>query len=117
MTGAVTIASSAAGRVAQFIRLLGSDQPGEIIAAAGALRRTLDGAGSVKAITAPPPPSVGPSEIEVMIRFCLRQGHALNDRERQFIHDLDCRLRRFGNRPLSPKQQAWLLAIVERLRQ
>lgn len=32
-------------RVGQFLRLLGSDQPGEVVAAAGALQRALIGAG------------------------------------------------------------------------
>ena len=33
-------------RVGQLIRLLGSDQPGEVVAAVGALRRTLGGVGA-----------------------------------------------------------------------
>jgi len=41
----VTLASSTASRIGALVRLLGSDQPGEVVAAGSALVRTLDHVG------------------------------------------------------------------------
>jgi hypothetical protein len=117
---ALTLTSSTAGRIGQLVRMLGSDKSGEVVAAASAIKRTLAGAGldmhafadaAEKALT---PPLVPDDDTVSLIRLCLDREDDLNDRERQFIHDLD-RLRRRDIKP-SPRQEAWLISIFERLR-
>jgi hypothetical protein len=118
---AITLMSSTAGRIGQLVRMLGSDQSGEVIAAASAIKRTLRAAGvdmhafadaAELALTSPLVPA--DDDTVALIRLCLDREDDLNDRERQFIHDLD-RLRRREIKP-SPRQEAWLISIFERLR-
>ena len=124
---AITLTSSAAGRVGQLVRLLASDKSGEVVAAASALKRTLGAAGldmhafagiAEKAL-APPlaPPDVDGPDVRLIIKFCLDYGDELTDREWQFVNDLDRLARRLGRRlELTAKQEAWLVSISERLR-
>jgi hypothetical protein len=124
----VTLASSTAGRIGQRVRLLGSDKTGDVVAAASAIKRTLRGAGldmhafadvTEKAFTPVSPPREGSvdADIGLVIKFCFRRAHELTKREWPFINDLDRLARRLGDRlVLTAKQEAWLFAIVERLR-
>jgi hypothetical protein len=124
---AVTMTSSAASRVGQFIRLLGSDKSGEIVAASRAIRRTLatagldlhDFAGLAERALAPRPEA----EIDdgyntgLIIKFCFRRRDELGDREAQFITDIDRLARRLGAKlQLSAKQTVWLHKLFEHLR-
>jgi hypothetical protein len=123
---AITMTSSAAGRLGQFIRPLDSDKSGEVVAAACAIKRTLaiagldlhDFAGLAERALAPPiAPDDDLGDISLIIRFCARRADELGDRERAFIADIDRLARRLGSRlQLSPKQGDWLNSIFERLR-
>lgn len=106
---------AAATKLGKLIRLFGSDRDGEVVAAAGALRRTLASNGSdlhelAKLVTASPAPAPAQDWLTVA-RWCHARGHRLNDRERGF-------LRSMAERVCNPseKQLAWLSAIHVRLR-
>jgi hypothetical protein len=101
----VTLSSSAASRIGQLVRLLGSDRPGEVVAAATAINRTLVGAGSdlhhladvverglrpLPPPPAPPPPidDVDNDDVGEMIDACLFHSDLLSEKERGFIRSL-----------------------------
>jgi hypothetical protein len=121
---AITIASSAAARIGQFVRLLGSDRSGEVVAAATAIKRTLTSVGldlhhlaDIAEIGLTTTSAETDFDIPLAIRFCARRADALGEREREFVRSLDHLARRIGTGlELSPKQESWLLAIFERLR-
>jgi hypothetical protein len=116
-------------RIGKFLLLLGSDKPGEVVAAAAALCRTLkfdghdlhDLVGALNGrviyrdkivektkVVYPKVEELSPREIA---QLCLDQGTSrLNDRERQFLEDMS---RRYG--APTPKQEAWLFAIHDKL--
>jgi hypothetical protein len=127
----VTLASSTASRIGQLVRLLGSDRPGEVVAAATAINRTLVSAGTdihhlgdvvdrglqhvpAKALHRAP---IDDDDIAAIIRFCAFPGNRLNERERDFILSLDRLVLQLGDdfEP-SEKQLAWLMGIYQRLR-
>jgi hypothetical protein len=134
----VILASSAAHRVGRLIRLLGSDQPGEVVSAAAALERTLVTAGTdlhrladiaekrlVKQEPrslpprrpAPPRPPADDSDVAAMVRFCAFPGNTMSERDRAFIQSLERLVWQFGSRfDVSDKQKIWLLSIYQRLR-
>ena len=109
--------------------LLGSDKPGEVVAAAAALRRAPKSEGrelhdlvdALKGrvvyrdkiiektkVVYPKVEELSPREIA---QLCLDQDTSqLNDREREFLDDMS----RHYSAP-TPKQEAWLFAIHDKL--
>jgi hypothetical protein len=128
---AVTLASTTASRVAQLLRLLGSDRPGEITAAVAALNRVLSGAGmdvhdladvAESGLQSAPPsaPQLPPADdidVAAMIRFCFDRTDWLTERELGFVRNMHRQLRLIGD-DFEPteKQLKWLLVIEQRLR-
>jgi hypothetical protein len=146
MNAAVTLSSSAATRIGQLVRMLGSDHPGEVFAAVTALQRTLRSAGTdlhyladvterallePPPLAAPPPPPPPPrprphaqaprdnaaGNIADAISFCVFWKQDLNDKERGFIFSL-YRSQRVQGRAFDPseKQRSWLVKIEQQLR-
>jgi hypothetical protein len=117
-----------APRVAQLIKLLGSDRDGECLAAARALQRTLAAAGQDFHDLADAVESATGSKIRLgpersapahhhecgdhrsMARWVRDSVARLSEKERGFVSDI-------ASRPgtLSARQQAWLLALYERV--
>jgi hypothetical protein len=113
--------------IEKFLLLLGSDKPGEVVAAAAALCRALKSEGRdlhdlvdalkgrvvyrdkvIEKTNYPKVEELSPREIA---QLCLDQDPShLNDRERQFLEDMS---RRYS--VPTPKQEAWLFAIHDRL--
>jgi hypothetical protein len=112
MTGALAVV---APRIGQLIRLLGSDQDGEVVAAARALGRTLASVGEDFHTLADtiersaPAAHHGCDDHRAMARWLLNSGARLSPKEFAFVADM---ANRFGS--LSTRQEAWLLAIYER---
>jgi hypothetical protein len=90
-----------APKLSKLIPLLGSDQPGEVVAAATAIHRTLQSAGCdfhdlVAAIEKPSPAARPRSEfhesdrpeIHVMAEFCYRRRDMLDEKHRPFIEKM-----------------------------
>ncbi len=94
-------------KLAKLVRLLGSDKTGEVVAAAAAIRRTLEAGGSsvhapaaaIEAMPAGRPagrqPRVGwglpepyPSNWEAMAWYCHFHRHRLRESQRQRVADL-----------------------------
>jgi len=113
-----------APRLSKLLVLLSSDQPGEVVNAAGAIGRALEGVGATwhdlaQALTtapAPPNPSSRPaSELHQTMAEQLWGRVPLSPWEEEFVGSLLKRLRR--GRPLTTKQAATLTRIHgERLR-
>jgi hypothetical protein len=106
-----------APRIGQLIRLLGSNQDGEVVAAARALGRTLAGAGEDFHSLAD---AIENSSIETRhlqrrehwrasARWVINSGASLTQKELAFVH-------RMASWPYEPseRQSQWLEAIVER---
>lgn len=119
----VTLASSTATRIGQLVWLLGSDRSGEVVAAAGAINRTLAGAGAdvhhlahVAERALQQSPRLTPTGDNIatadIISFCSFPGNPLSESERRFIRHLDARRGRY----ITEKQRTWLLSIYYRLR-
>jgi hypothetical protein len=119
---------SAQDRLAKLVRMLSSDKPGEVVAAASAIMRTLDAEGTdihalADALCNPPPPPREPprgpaapeSEPDWRSIACECDAHEdrLSEREQKFVADMVTWTRW---RTPSEKQQAWLLAIFSRVR-
>lgn len=135
MSAPVTISSTAASRIGQLVRLLGSDRNGEIISAATALQRTLRNAGAdlhyladvaERALQQPaiPPPAPDDDQDDEddadLVCYCaLPENYAkLTDRERGFVGNMHALLRRHGSAfAPSEKQANWLHHIADRLRE
>jgi hypothetical protein len=117
----VTIPASIAPTLAKLIRLLSSNQSGEVAAAAHAIDRTLKSNGAdwhdlaAMLVAVPPPPSSpkkSPQEDwHPMREFCLQRSTRLRERELKFIASLAN-----WRGDLTEKQFAWLSAIHERVR-
>jgi hypothetical protein len=106
-------------RIGKLIRLLSSDRPGEVVAAAGAINRALQAAGLdihrlAEVIERSPLDDPGQMPDadgwRAMRRFCAERAARLSAREQQFIADL-----KYWHRP-TPKQCEWLTIIYRRLR-
>jgi hypothetical protein len=116
MTAALAVV---APRIGQLIRLLGSDQDGEVIAAARALGRTLATVGQdfhaladiveLSVERSAPAAHHGCDDHRAMARWLLNSGARLSPKEWAFVADM---ANRFGS--LSTRQEAWLMAIFER---
>jgi hypothetical protein len=112
-------------KIAKLLRLLGSDKPGEVVAAAAAIGRALKSNGRdwhdlARACARPeagaPLRSVRPAPTSFgdIARFCRDHDRGrLSDAERQFVLDM---VGRGFHRAASSKQMAWLEAIFVRLR-
>lgn len=120
-----------AERLKKLLLMLSSDQPGEVVAAARAIGRTLKTDGSdwhdlARQLSAPATAKTRSSEQprrdnnnnndssnkdwRSLREYCLQHDDQLRPREREFVSNLgDWR----GN--LTEKQHAWLLAIYQRL--
>jgi hypothetical protein len=101
--------------VGKLIRLLDSDRDGEVLGAARAIRRVLEGAGLdfhdlARAIEVPGPPI--PPEWRDMATFCRKHAQSLTERERAFVLSMV----KWRGEP-SERQIDWLLAIFERVRE
>jgi hypothetical protein len=113
MTGALAVV---APRIGQLIRLLGSDQDGEVVAAARALGRTLASVGEDFHTLADtiersaPAAHRGCEDHRAIARWLLDSGARLSPKEWSFVADM---ANRFGS--LSERQEAWLQAIYERV--
>jgi hypothetical protein len=109
-------------RLRQLLLLLSSDQPGEVIAAAAAIKRTLRSGGCdfhdlVAGLTASPslaPNSQASSDGDwrAMRDVCMKHQNRLSAREMEIVTDLG----RWRGK-LTPKQSDWLQAIYDRLQQ
>ena len=121
---AVARMTAPAVRIAALVRLLlGTDKDGEALAAAAALRRSLQSVGLdhhafaavVERGVAEPPQPARPVDADdwfALVRWAEKRGHLLNARDRDFIISMYWRV---GDP--SEKQRAWLNDIVRRLRQ
>jgi hypothetical protein len=111
-----------APRLRKFVLLLASNQPGEVVAAAAALCRTLKSAGldlhdladALENGQAQP----HRHQLHEVDRWwqeiaeaCLGSGFDFSPTERKFLRDM-CR---WARRP-SERQEAWLRALVEKVR-
>lgn len=113
-------------KLAKLIPLLGSDQPGEVVAAATAIHGLLRKAGCdfhdlVAVIESPPPPARSRSEYSgpeidplEMAEFCCRHLDVLKDKERQFVLQMHRNTTR-GWR-IAERQEKWLTDIYRKLR-
>jgi hypothetical protein len=109
-------------KIGKFIRLLASDQPGEIVAATLALRRTLNASGLdlhwlAEHIEASAPSrqrfAAAPGNWRADLKFCAQKFGCLNEREQDFVTSL---VSSTNWRAPSQKQEAWLADIAEKLR-
>ena len=124
------ISTEVAPKLGRLIRLLDSDNDGEALAAARALRRTLrstghdlhDLAATIEAgervverlvYRERPAPAAGIADPAAMILWCLANDDGgLSDKERRFVASLGATLACGGR--ASEKQAAWLRAIFSR---
>jgi len=124
MTAALAVV---APRIGQLIRLLGSDQDGEVVAAARALSRTLASVGAdfhdlantversahISAVVGNSynePAAHYECDHRAIARWLLNSGARLSPKEFAFVVDM---AHRFGS--LSERQEAWLQGIYERV--
>jgi hypothetical protein len=107
-----------APRIGQLIRMLGSDQDGEVVAAARALGRTLAGAGEdfhslADAVESSAietrPLQRRPENWRTSARWLINSGAYLSPKERAFAHQMAG----WTSEP-SERQAQWLEALVER---
>ena len=112
-------------RLGKLIRLLSSDKPGEVVAAASAITRALSSVGlDIHAFAdaversplvpgqVPPPPrdDSAAGDWRAMRRHCADHEALMSVREREFISDI----KRWRGQ-LTLKQHDWLVAIYQRL--
>jgi hypothetical protein len=104
--------SAIAPKLSKMLLMLSSNHDGDVVAAARAITKTLQGAGSdwhalVAAILAPV------AHLEVrrdVVQWCLSRRFFLSPRDRRFLEGVaEQRM------PLSPKQEKWLHDIVGKL--
>jgi hypothetical protein len=118
--------SEIAPKLEKLVLMLSSDQPGEVVAAAAAIKRALQSAGTdwhdlARELTKPVVTvhdsygrrGRGPQREDwrPLYEYCRSHQEWLSFREGDFMHTLS---RWRGN--ITPKQQAWLEAIHARLR-
>ena len=112
-----------APRIGQLICLLGSDRDGEVLAAVAALKRTLAGSGAdlhtLAAIIERTNRKAGPAHAHThesagwrsLAWRVLGSGVRLTEKETAFVRDMAAN---WDGGP-TERQQAWLLAIAERV--
>jgi hypothetical protein len=106
-----------APRIGRLIRLLGSDQDGEVVAAVRALGRTLAGAGedfhsladAVESSAIETRPLRRPENWRTSARWLINSGARLTPKERAFVNQM-------ASWPYEPseRQSQWLEALIER---
>ena len=112
-------------KLAMLIPLLASDQPGEVVATAAAIKRTLKSNESdfhtlAKMLTSTPvtrivyrdAPKPEPTEWAAKAAFCAARAGNLNPKETEFVNDMTVRLK-YGSP--TERQAAWLDTIWSRL--
>jgi hypothetical protein len=124
MTATIRLSSSTAIRIGALVRLLGSDQPGEVVAAAGALVRALDHVGADVHVFADVVERALQHHPELLLadrghgtplghsslaHACWRRRLELTKREHDFVANM------VRYRHPSVRQAAWLIAIADRL--
>jgi hypothetical protein len=105
-----------APRLAKLIPLLASDSPGEVVATAHAIGRTLDSIGAdfhdLAAALLPANDAAAEGDA-AMAMSCLDALHLFDPRERMFLISIAAQLRR--GRQLSVKQADWLQGLYGRV--
>jgi hypothetical protein len=110
-----------APRLRCLLLMLSSDRDGEVVAAARAIGRTLQSAGSdwhdlAQALCPPAPIVRGRDNDERhwrdLVAFCTARISRLSGREREFLRSIT----RWRGDTLTERQSAWLTAIFERVR-
>jgi hypothetical protein len=123
----ITLGSSSAERIGQLVRLLGSNQDGEVVDAARAINRTLASNGTDlhhladviehglqhPALPPPPPPPPDPmDEILDMLNTCMCWLDVFNDYEAKFLKQMHFFAGRDGRAfRMTEKQAAWLRSL------
>jgi hypothetical protein len=110
-------------KLAKLLRLLASDKPGEVVAAAGAIMRTLQAEGyDIHALAdvversplvsqkEPPPSQDEPSDWRTVRTWCANHEALLSEREREFVTSLA------HWRHPTERQLAWLQIIQSNIR-
>jgi hypothetical protein len=131
----MTLPISVADRLGKLIPRLATDHDGEIVNTVRAIRRTLEGAGQdlhdlaarltgkgprPEARTYGPPPAAGPwrwrglSAGERVIALDGIKGITLSPWEREFVRNIDARLRQRPSASLSPRQIEILDGLLRR---
>lgn len=116
-----------APKLSKLIPLLGSDQPGEVVAAATAIHGLLKKAGCdfhdlVTAIESPPSAARSAAEydsgprgnLQRIADFCIHHVAALNPKEATFVRQMHAMI--FVGREISTRQRDWLESIYIKLR-
>ena len=111
-------------RLGKLVRLLASDKPGEVTAAAAALVRTLQADGldihnlaevveraALVPVKDPSPPSDKNNSRRYLRGWCARHNDLLSERDQHFLESLAS----WRGRP-TEKQLEWLLDIEARIR-
>jgi hypothetical protein len=111
-------------RLGKLIRLLASDKPGEVVAAAAAIDRSLRSAGldihrladvvdrsALDSQSAPDHSQTAETDWHEIRDWCAVRADRLSARERQFIDSMT----HWRGQP-TEKQMTWLVAIEQRLR-
>ncbi len=114
-------------KLSKLIPLLGSDQPGEVVAAATAIHRTLQSAGcdfhDLVAVIESPPPAARPRtdfhsepdvDLQEMVEFCVHHAGSLTPKEASFVRQMHRHVTMGWH--ISIRQQAWLESIHAKLR-
>jgi hypothetical protein len=103
-------------KLEKLIPLLGSDKPGEVLAAVGAIERHLKSVGAdwhaLAAVIGARAEQIeeAPADWRDSVEECLCANWRLSPKERSFLHTI----RNFSS--LSPKQSKWLTDILRRVR-
>ena len=122
LTQAMTTFPSIAPTIAKLLRLLASDQPGEIIASVHALQRVLssaelhfhDLANAIEFVARREVPQIASTatsddNMREIIRCCYERADLLSAKELGFVHSMA----KWRHKP-TEKQMEWLLSIYER---
>jgi hypothetical protein len=119
---------AAQNKLSKLLRLLSSDKDGEVLAATAAIKRTLAAEGldihsfADAALCRPEPrvetrarshETADETDWHSVACECDARSHILSEREQQFISDM---VSWTARRAPTEKQQAWLLAIFNRVR-
>lgn len=112
-------------RLGKLLRMLSSDQDGEVLAAVRALDRALKAAGksfndlaemlSGKVVFVEAPKTVSRHYAEACRWLLKEHEKALTEKETNFIKDMERRFKFDMDFTPSPKQAAWFTLIVKRM--
>jgi hypothetical protein len=108
----MTPVSQIAPKLQRLLLLLSSNQPGEVVAAAAAIGRTLRAAGcDWHDLAAGISPAIEPMDWRAVRALCLKNRRLLRGRELDFVVNLGD-----WHGDLTNKQSHWLNAIYARIR-